>query len=313
MLTQVEIEGFQSIRELSLELGRFTVVTGPTGSGKSAVLRALRLLTFNARGTSYISRGGTSCRVQAGLAEHDIRDGWSVGIERKVSGRGDCYALAPLGDAKPEMFTKLAGAVPDQVTAALQLSELNFASQFGRPFLLDSSGGEVARVLGKLTNVTVLFEAAREAERRRREIMGDLRRAEANLAGLAQEAQRFRGMRDRQAAAAEAQAALERAEDIETRLTLLGALTDRLETAQAALQRATPPEVPDSVQLEELAAKLTRLRALYRQFDTAVTDAAGAKFATEQASLTEQAAHEQLHQVLTEAGQCPTCGQEVSA
>lgn len=57
MLTSVEIENFQSVRRARLELGRFTVVTGATGSGKSAVLRAIRLLAFNARGTSYIMRG----------------------------------------------------------------------------------------------------------------------------------------------------------------------------------------------------------------------------------------------------------------
>ena len=104
------------------------------------------------------------------------------------------------------------------MTELLELSELNFAAQFDRPFLLDSSGGEIARVLGRLTNVTLLFDAAREANRRRLEVMGDLKRAEANLADLTEAAQRFRGMKERHAAVSEAEEAMERARQLTVRV-----------------------------------------------------------------------------------------------
>ncbi len=309
VLTSVEIESFQSIKRLSLKLGKFTVVTGATGSGKSAVLRALRLLAFNARGTSYITRGEKTCQVASG----DLTRGLVIGIER--GGRGkDSYWLTDPAAADPatQTFTKLAGGVPDQIADALQLSELNFAAQFDRPFLLDAPGGEIARVLGRLTNVTLLFDAAREANRRRLEVMGDLKRAEANLAGLTEAAQRFRGMKQRHAAVSEAEEAMARAGQLTARRTRLHALTDRLEAAQGALKAAALPEVPDGTRLAELWGQLVRARELYRQLDEAVTDGAGAEFAADQAALTEQAAHERLHEVLAEAGQCPTCGAAVS-
>ena len=215
MLTSVEIESFQSLRKLSLKLGRFTVVTGATGSGKSAVLRAIRLLAFNARGVTYITRGETSCKVLVRAASERLG---GCAIERHQARGKDAYRLAqnvpvPKGGygVTGGKFTKLGGEVPPQVTELLELSELNFAAQFDRPFLLDSSGGEVARVLGRLTNVTLLFDAAREANRRRLEVMGDLKRAEANLAGLTEAAQKFRGMKARQAAVCEAEEAMERA------------------------------------------------------------------------------------------------------
>jgi DNA repair ATPase RecN len=312
VLTTLEIENFQSIHRLSLKLGKLTVVTGATGSGKSAVIRALRLLTFNARGVTYITRGQPLCRVQAGFAEHDKGDGWAVGIERHQTRGKDAYVLAGLGDVPPQKFTKLGGDVPPQVTEALQLSELNFAAQFDRPFLLDASGGEIARVLGRLTNVTLLFDAAREANRRRLEVMGDLKRAEENLASLTEAAQKFRGMRERHAAVSEAEEALERVSGVTVRLTRLRALTLRLEAAQVALKAAVPPEVPDGARLEELAGKLARLRGLYADFDGAGCAADNAQFAAEQAHEVLVAAHERLHEVLAEAGQCPTCGQRVT-
>jgi DNA repair ATPase RecN len=167
-------------------------------------------------------------------------------------------------------------------------------------------------VLGRLTNVTLLFDAAREAERRRREILGDLRRAEANLASLTEAAQRFAGMRERRVAVSEAEGALERARGLEARIGRLEVLTGRLESAQAALERFVPPEVPDGFRLEELAARLARLRRLYRQFDEAMMDADGAQFAAEQAHGTLRAAEDRLHEVLAEVGQCPVCGQAVA-
>lgn len=312
MLTHVEVENFQSLERLSLELGRFTVVTGATGSGKSALRRAMELLAFNARGTSYIRRGAKSCTVGAG----DREQGWFTAIERGVSRGKDAYRLAiasQSGDAPVVgTWTKLDGKVPGDVANALQLSELNFTGQWDKPFLLESSGGEVARTLGKLTNVTLLFDAARECNRRRLEIGGELKRAERRLADLTDQAQRFKGMRERREAVSEAESAMERAHDLNVRIGRLRVLTGRLEAAEVALERSAPPEVPDGSRLDEIAGRLARLRELYAQWDEACGDADGAQFAAEQAQLTLTAQHDRLHEVLVDAGQCPTCGQAVA-
>jgi DNA repair ATPase RecN len=313
VLTDIQVEDFQSLRKLSLRLGRFTVITGATGSGKSSVLRAVELLALNARGTGYIRRGAKSCTVASGDAEQ----GWSAGIHRYASRGKDCYRLAhqPASGDEPhvEEWTKLGGEVPAEIRSALQLSELNFARQLPFvPFLLDSSGGEVARVLGKLTNVTLLFDAAREAERRRREILGDLNRAEARLADLTGQAQRFAGMRQRREAVSEAESALERAQAISARIGRLRVLTGKLEAAEAALARAVPPEVPDGARLAELAARTARLRALAAAFESGKAAAEDACARSMAAVQDEEAAHGRLHEVLAAAGRCPTCGQEVA-
>lgn len=316
MLTDVQIENFQSLKDLKLRLGKFTVVTGATGSGKSAVIRAVRLLAFNARGTGYITRGAKACSVQVSAADEKLTH---CAIDRHLTRGKDAYLIRqsvplPVRDGLGETgarFTKLGGEVPEQVTALLQLSELNFAAQFDRPFLLDSSGGEIARVLGTLTNVTLLFDAAREANRRRLEIMGDLKHAEANLARLTEAAQRFRGMRERHAAVSEAEAALEAAQDRVARLDRLRALTARLEGAEEALERATPLQVPSAERLDDLAARLGRIRQLLRTLDEAVLAEGGAQFAIGEAAKTEQDGYQRLHEALVAAGQCPVCGSAI--
>jgi DNA repair exonuclease SbcCD ATPase subunit len=312
VLTDVQVHNFQSLKRLELKLGKFTVVTGATGSGKSAVLRAMRLLAFNARGNGYITRGAKSCKVASG----DQEQGWAAGIERGTARGKDAYRLAhgsQSGDEPHvETWTKLGGEVPEPIQGALQLTELNFAAQFDRPFLLDASGGEIARVLGKLTNVTLLFDAAREANRRRLEVMGDLKRAEANLAGLTEAAQRFRGMHERRAAVSEAESALERWHDLTVRTGRLRVLTDRLEAAQAALKQVALPEVPDAGKLDELAGKLVRLRDLTRTHYSSRAEAENARDLAKEAAQDEERAHYRLHEVLVAAGQCPTCGQRVA-
>lgn len=50
MLKALAVANYRSLREVSLGLGRLTVVTGPNGSGKSNLYRALRLLAAAGKG-----------------------------------------------------------------------------------------------------------------------------------------------------------------------------------------------------------------------------------------------------------------------
>ena len=48
MIERVHIQGFQSLADVDLELGGFTVIQGKSNSGKSAFIRALRAVVTNA-------------------------------------------------------------------------------------------------------------------------------------------------------------------------------------------------------------------------------------------------------------------------
>lgn len=50
MITTLAVGGYRSLRDLTVPLGRTTVVTGPNGAGKSSLYRALRLLASASRG-----------------------------------------------------------------------------------------------------------------------------------------------------------------------------------------------------------------------------------------------------------------------
>jgi hypothetical protein len=276
-------------------------------------------VAFNARGTDYITRGQT--KVVAALG--DKEGPWAVGIER--GGRGtDKYRITtppPLTPAGVEWdepvtteFTKLAGKVPEQVQSLLALSELNFAGQFDRPFLLTETAGEVARVLGRLTNVSLIFAAAREASRRKGELSGDLKAARAELQRCLDEKPRFATLKDRLAALGRAEEAEHNHYALQQRWEKLDALQTRLAAAEVSLEAATEamPVVPDLTKVEQLSARLATLTSLGKRMVLEAKSAADHDAYAQEQAKTADSLDQEIHSLLVAAGTCPLCGQAVT-
>jgi predicted ATPase len=69
LISRLCIAGYRSLRDVRLELGQLTVVTGANGSGKSSLYRALRLLADIAQGRiiqSLAVEGGLPSLLWAG-------------------------------------------------------------------------------------------------------------------------------------------------------------------------------------------------------------------------------------------------------
>jgi predicted ATPase len=69
IISRLCIFGYRSLRDVRLEVGQLTVVTGANGSGKSSLYRALRLLADVAQGRiiqSLALEGGLQSVLWAG-------------------------------------------------------------------------------------------------------------------------------------------------------------------------------------------------------------------------------------------------------
>jgi predicted ATPase len=80
MIRTVAVQGYRSLRDLTLPLGQLTVITGANGSGKSSVYRSLRLLADvaqNAVVASLAREGGLPSTFWAGpeTISRDVRQG----------------------------------------------------------------------------------------------------------------------------------------------------------------------------------------------------------------------------------------------
>lgn len=80
MINRLAISGYRSLRNVVIDLGALTVVTGANGSGKSSLYRALRLLADVAQGriiASLAAEGGLSSTLWAGPEKfsRDMKNG----------------------------------------------------------------------------------------------------------------------------------------------------------------------------------------------------------------------------------------------
>lgn len=312
MLTKVRVRNFQSVRSADLDVDKLTVIVGASNSGKSALLRALRTLAYNAHSAGFVTTGQRTAYVEAQFDDDGAP--MKVAIER---GRGtSLYAVVE--DGAIEKYPKAGTSTPELVSKKLGLAEvegesLNFAFQFDRPFLLDETGTKVAKILGDLTNINIIFDAAREANRRRTSDAARLRVRTDDVTRLEARLLDFRDLPARKRSLTEATAALDRLEATEERGARLSALLDQVTIAGRILREL--PELQDHAEgvagMEAGAARLRRLRELVDAVRTAQDDEATAEEDVDRLTGEIDERDRELRAVLTEAGTCPTCGQKI--
>lgn len=185
MIGQVGIAGFQSLKNVMLELGQLTVIVGETDCGKTALYRVLRGFCTNSGGKNYVTDDGVTKDSIVGLQisdeEFNVRLGW-----RK--GESNYYKI---GDEK---YDKVGQVCPEDVQAILKMAEIdlgggvkffpNFHDQFDVPFLQAENGSYIAKVLGEITNINKLLLAVKEAKSRQAKNKGILNIRIADLEGV---------------------------------------------------------------------------------------------------------------------------------
>ena len=171
-LGKIKVKNFQSIEDGEVELGSFTVFTGPSSSGKSALLRAANALVRNNFTPSQVTMGKEHAEVSVELEEH---------VVTAIRGKGkSTYIL------DEEKFTKAGRSVPEKVLEVFSMDEISgvestFSTQFDRPYLIAESGSVASKVLGSLTNVSVLHRSLQETNRRALEVRSRLKVKDADL------------------------------------------------------------------------------------------------------------------------------------
>ena len=308
MIESVEIRGWQSLANVQLAFGRFTVIVGASSSGKSALIRAMKSLASNVRGTAPITRGATAAAITARLGEHGI-----VTLEH-VAGSWQ-YRLS--GVVEP--FVRLNGRVPTEVTERLRIApvptagtSINFAGQFDKPYLVDETGGTVARDLGDLTNVNRILAAVAEGHRQRKQLAATLRTRQADLDEHTARAATFASLPARLAACDAAERLAATLTVTRSRVERLQGLTEALRGADDALAAVPAVAIPDDGVLCDLLHRRDALLGLLREYADAVGTAHQHETLRAKADHLAAETDAAIHRVLVEAGTCPTCGQTVT-
>lgn len=309
MLENVKVRNFQSLHKVDLELAPFTTIVGASSAGKSALIRALQLLTQNKRGTSFITHGEQTAQVIGRTHNGTV----SIKRSRTATGPNE-YTIIP-NEGEPQTWTKLHGETPEEVTRFLNIppNKLNVASQFDPPYLLSESAPEAARTLGALTNVHVVMEASRESNKRKLASSAEVRKDKAELDAIKKRLPEFSGLKAEGQKLDEAEKILASARKLEARAdelrrlvqNLVGAAQKRDEAEKISAEGELPSMKPIEV-LHEAIIDLRDLLVSGRMYEATIEDAGTRQQAATNDIVRMQGQHIAL---LTEAGTCPTCGQ----
>lgn len=167
-ISEITIQNFQSHSYTTLqpaEPGKLTVIVGPSDSGKTAIIRALRWLTYNTpSGTDFIKIGSNQAKVSVTMdtGHTVIRQRSRGGINRYIVDvtDGPEQVLEGFGSIVPLEVQQITGISPIEI-GDMTLN-LNLAEQLDGPFLGKTiSAPARAKVLGKLAGTEEIDYAAR--------------------------------------------------------------------------------------------------------------------------------------------------------
>lgn len=237
-IIRLEIENFQSHADTVLDLSSgLNVITGPSDQGKSALIRSLCWLIYNEpRGTDFIRRGTSVCRVKAVLDSGEI-----IVRERSSSKNRYIYYSA---SGEECIFEGFGHTVPLEIAGVLKMPKiildtdknisLNLSSQLESPFLLEESGTARAKMIGRLTGVHIVDSALRQTIKDTAQIIQEEKKADRALAEIRQKLTDYEELADLEKALAESERLLNAGEKKIIQYRSLQRLAEQLREINAA-------------------------------------------------------------------------------
>lgn len=284
-MIRVTIRNFQSIEDQTLEIDRFTVITGRSNIGKSAVIRAISGLLRNSSVGAFVRHSNSCPRVTKGVKTcrcacsvtfstetHTIVWEKGEGTNRyTVDGvlydkaeRGYPPFLAPLG--------------LDPIPLGSDFTLVQVSDQWDPLFLFNRSASEVATVIGDVGELPKVQEAIKAIERDRKDTASRKKIREEDLKTTQESLESFQDVPVLQAKLAEMQKMRDRLYQLSSVVNVLREFQDRLQSLTESLEESerkantvlsSPPSSDEFQRIvgwgfsyQEIQAHLLRLSSL---------------------------------------------------
>lgn len=177
MITKLKLRNFQGIEKLELILEQTNSIVGPTDAGKSSILRGLRWLCLNRPdGLAFLRDGKEFVGVKVEVEDHEIT---------RKKGKSNEYNLEPVhqeksgdrsdhersteeskeihrprdissGLVRKGRFKAFGQEVPKPIQEILNVSQVNFQTQFENPFWIGLSAGQLSKELNGVVDLTLI-------------------------------------------------------------------------------------------------------------------------------------------------------------
>lgn len=251
MITAVGIRGFQSIKDVELELKPFTVIVGPSSVGKSAAFRAIKAAMTNRAGSDFVRRGDSEAVVLIETDSHTVL--WNKPRTGGATYIVDDSELTKTGRSVPELVEEALGMRVLEIDSTMSITP-QVHSQFDGQFLLTETPGRAAKVLAKLTRLDVLLKAEIAAAKDLRKVRDAAKTCSASIdISEANEKDLTHQLEGRAA----------RLEGTQGSLNTAQKLLESIETAESVVAKLQDvrelPETPSEEEIESLSVRILEL------------------------------------------------------
>ncbi|TXK63676.1 AAA family ATPase [Bacillus subtilis] len=301
-ISRVQLKGFQSHVDSDIRLGSgLNVITGPSDSGKTAVLRAVRWVAFNEpAGEAFLNRAVGETEVSITLETGQVI------TKRRRKGKTS-YLLQQNEEEEGSLFEK--SEVPEEVKAILGIRKetfgdfettLNFAYQLDAPFLISETASAGAKVLGKLAGTAAVDMAVKSVNKDTIAARNERSRATQDIEKINGELLKFAGVDEAkeqlelaQYVLDEAERKIERLSELKGLLETYGYQSQLLKSAKEKLDKLQiVPALTDKLEqiekaqykrvgLLDLNCQLQKAAATAKEADTVLNNLTGIPAATE--------------------------------
>lgn len=184
------LRGFQSHKDTTMELnGGFVCITGPNNAGKSAVIRAVRWLMYDAlHGSRFIKKGSPEAQAELQIGNAKIA---RIKSKSKNQYQINGVAMDSVGIGVP---IEVHQAIGIRAVKVDKDQELEVNVQQDAPFLMGLTGTLKAKVLNVLTGSNVIDMASRESVADTRRMAQEQSQLAARKEALLQEQEQYAGL-----------------------------------------------------------------------------------------------------------------------
>jgi len=154
-MIKVDIQNFQSIKDIQINIEGLTVINGVSNIGKSAIVRSIQYLLSSQSGHYFITSGQKQCEVELSFDNNKIK--W---ISTKKTSK---YII------NGKKYESASNKIPNElVDLGFKLIEVDgkkyniqISDQFDPIFLLKETGSKIAEVLSVVGNIDFLNKASK--------------------------------------------------------------------------------------------------------------------------------------------------------
>lgn len=158
MIQKIKLKNFQSLKDVTLSLGRVTVIKGASDVGKSAIIRGLNAFFNNSFNSEYAHNGNLPFGV---ALQKDNRVAFGRRTTKGVEYKFDSVVYSKTAKKIPQDISNFLGIYPYAIDVDMSVF-FQIQKQFDQPFLLTESSITVAKIIGRISNLNIVLMAMRE-------------------------------------------------------------------------------------------------------------------------------------------------------